>query len=109
MTTLSGQTRFQKMKRVGQPYTIVRPDRRYEEVEIEIEGEKKKGLTFTDGYAVIGHTYEEQATGKDDEDGNPVFELGWMEHDLGQQPTLEEAHSAAADWRESLRGQYPLR
>lgn len=97
------------MQDAGQPYTRVVPDVRYEEVEHEVNGETVKGLMATEGFSIIGHTYEDLPTGKDDEEGNPLYELGWQEHDLGLEPTLDAAHQVAQDWRESLRGVYEVR
>jgi hypothetical protein len=96
----------------GQPYTKVMPDVRYEEVEVEQDdGTTLKGLKVEHCFAVRGFTYEEslQPVEEEDKDADPVYKLDWLEHDLGQQPTLVEAHQAAAEWRESLRGVYEIR
>lgn len=106
--TTSGSTRFQNMRQAGQPYTKVMADKKQVDVEVpQPNGEVLKGFTIEDCYAVRGYTYEESLKPTKDDEFNYVHE--WLEHDLGQAATLDEAHSIAADWRESLRGVYEIR
>lgn len=110
MSTGNGHTRFQNMLASGQPHTKVMPDMKYEEVEIPQEdGTVLKGIRPEPCFAVRGFTYEETLQPEKEEDGDPTYKLDWLEHDLGQQPTLVEAHKVAAEWRESLRGVYEIR
>lgn len=104
--SLSGRTSFQRMEDAGQPYTRVVPDIQSVETEVEVEGEIKKGLKLEPAYRIYGYTLEEQFH-PDQEDEEPSF--AWQEIDLGLEPTLDAAHKSAHDWRESLRGQYPIR
>lgn len=96
------------MLQAGQPYTKVMADMKFEEVELPQEdGTVLKGIRPESCFAVRGYTYEETLQPTEDDEFNYVHE--WLEHDLGQQPTLVEAHKAAAEWRESLRGVYEIR
>lgn len=96
------------MLQAGQPYTKVMPDMKYSEVELPQEdGTVLKGVRPEPCFAVRGFTYDETLHPTEDDELNYVHE--WVEHDLGQQPTLVEAHKVAAEWRESLRGVYEVR
>lgn len=55
-------------------------------------------------HQVWGFTFEIKWD-KEDED----FHEEWEQHDLGQHPALQVAHTAAATWREQLVGEYDIR
>lgn len=91
------------MRRAGQPYTRVVADKTYTETETS---DGKKGLIIEDCLSIRGYTLEEQFQPDQEEGEEPTY--AWQEIDLGQRPTLDEAHTVAAEWRESLRGIYPI-
>lgn len=87
----------QRASRQGQPYTRVMA-RTLPRVVPTPEGPH---ILLDHVSQVFGYTYEQKF--QDDE-----WHFVWEEHDLGQQPDLKSGHRVAAEWRESLVGEYPI-
>lgn len=73
----------------------------------EEEGGQPK-ITFEDTHQIYGYTYEDSLVPSEDDEGDPEYELAWIEHDLGAAADLKDADAMAAEWRESLVGQFPI-
>ena len=98
---MSKTTAYQRLVRQGQPYTVTRPawEPHVEEVE---DGEPI--VTVNQVFQVTGFTLEYKLV--DEESGEWLRK--WEEHDLGRVATRKIANDVAAEWRESLVGQYDL-